>query len=1314
MVGKSKSLGTGGFSGFGDPNKAPLSREAKEIILNQQSIAAGRTFKPEEQFTGRPRSNNPPIPQVTEVPEPAGVYRDEVAQQVIARGVDPASLLEMKEGMQGQPKSANQGAAGARRIMDEDGSGELRPATQRELLEEAVKTQPSLNADVFVDPSYLNNEVAEGNPLHKDLSSMSATNTKLNAAEDYLKGLRLTDPEFKGSTDRFLSTHPSMDTTIFSNAATTALAGSIYAQSSFVAGKRETPALDGDIQGGIGSKFEDKGVISRIGMTSSELISSTAHRLRDHMDAFGAEVDLSGVDPHDYTIVSTRLVEEALGNGDLVTTRIHGQDVVLPTGNDNVGNLLGQVSDAIVGDDKKVGLGVATLLGGVSPLIGKELKHNSGRKRPNKTNIDDSMVVTDMIGKMPVGSNLTSAEIAVYSLMDTLRHMKSPLDQGQMAANSYKNPDNILIYSESDFAGEYKMDKGSITASWRKKVIQMKELLGEENLQRDPVDPTRYDLNPLQYSEITDTVNKITKNRRNGYLVNFNKQVGLIVEEGLANKGVARFVPMSTFDINRRMASIAHDAQFASDKMGSRQIIATKIHAYVKVDPSNFEKFNTNFNKVAKELFAIEGNDDAWQSKLNSMGKPMEYELSFRISMVRDLLRTGRAAFKKKSKGISLTDSEQTAYNFTHGTGMGMIRNPTHSLLYQVYMEMNAKDPTTLLRYFGKQGRDIRNTIDSASVKLVDLPYIKFDPNQTPDERASQTIEAWKDYTIKDHSVLAELVNKRGDALTTSTIRETAMNYMEAIDSGNLTHVEMLAEYDPDATQSGPHNQTIVAPTKNGLFIEGLLGSDPNTTLGDLRDHASELLLGGDLIKGVFKDPQASRAWIGFIRDALTGDRDGTVRELMLKQPITQFYYGKPANRFTDLAAEMLGWFPIEIDNVEYIKGLSDTERVAELALVIQGVLQTDKFDSSFAEMMKKVGMYLAMTDGDMIVHTPFGDANLSKESMHYEFENADKLAAKGMPQELKISAIEFFDAGTEQTIKHPFKSAKKSNSGPKNKPYNQSQLITGDNNPTSPGRDFADSIGVLILHQLESMMLNHTIIGVNKNRNDNELVAARPIFDSIITNGGGLLRYTHYFNNVTIPALRNWDFFEALGDMVKEAETTFIKKRKTNRHGVKNKDGKLSEHYNISVIRGEDGNLHPVERYAVLTSWLDKYYIDIPNEFDHPDEVILEDKLLEYNTTHPRLTKAINQAKGTGYIPPIFNPFYLEHGYLPIGQDLVLNASERANMFLSLKDFELLHSQFAEMNRGGLATAAVRNKQRKKEIAASRDKVPSQQLNNN
>jgi len=612
-----------------------------------------------------------------------------------------------------------------------------------------------------------------------------------------------------------------------------------------------------------------------------------------------------------------------------------------------------------------------------------------------------------------------------------------------------------------------------------------------------------------------------------------------------------------------------------------------------------------------------------------------------------------------------------------------------------------------IISYFGVQGAEIREALDNTSKKLFELDVIEFDPLGNASDRKQQALESWGDITTSNIKPLAKYANHRGEVRQQMSIRDNALKYMLAYnkskEDGSGVTFEMDFEIEFDATQSGPFLQNLIAPSSGSRETLGVLGYYNNTTKGDLRDAGKKLLMNGTVVNALGFPSDVAEAWGDILNKSLSGKKANIGRELLLKQTIMQYYYGKPASMFGDIAEEWLGYFDEEIDQSGVLKGLSADDRIDAVKSIIGGMLSNKQFDVTYINTMKRLGMTLALTGSDLKIDGPMGPINLTMESLVQAFEEQEGMSNSLTPESMKLALLELFDPGldTSGNVKGkftiPVTQRRTDSYAVKPTRFDQSRRSSGANYPSKPGKRLADSLGVLIIHQLDNAIMNQAVNSVQannfakgKNLGRSNPIPAKIIYDAIITNAAGFLRYQHAYNNEAIPMLAKWDLGAALKKLESKAASEFKAKNK----------GK--ESFNISVIQGEDGNLHGVERYSVLTTFLDDYWMNMPRREQFADNQVGAFNAAVAEYTGRGMKNVALEAKQAGYKAPIINEVWYETGVLERGEPLILNAAERANMILDKQGFDELLDSFLQRNLKGLNTFIDNINREKGKISSS------------
>lgn len=1236
-----------------------------------------------------------PVPPITEPIVDSTEYQASVDQQALEQGVTRDNLDRVEQG-----GNANVGAAGQRlRYLGQydDGSSILAPAPASLINEEADKVTPLVGDEALLDVTALNLQTEQDNPGYLTVSRTGKALAKINSLNNYLIDESQVDKEFEAVADKLIrDPRGQVDVSALAHISAYTIAGALGAQNSFVANKRESQEATRESLKEIGVEMQERSNQSQIGMNQEQLILSMANRSRILYERINPEHDLS---PRDFQVFGTKLFQRVMEEGELVTTQINNQHALLPTGSDNMGSLLGTASDLMVGADRQAGNSRVSSIGGAGPTRFPTLPHNKVQKRFSGTEINSAMLTANIIGRIPRGMFLDGVKTRVYELSNVISNMvfPDPISTTEYQDRGMLDPTKHLMYSSSEFASTFKMDLATAVAAWRSKIYQVGKASKDSE-----------EANRRQQVEQIAIVNSINNTRLNNDIVRVNKQLKLTNEGGFANPNNAFFPTLAVADINGRMGYSGHDGDISGGKAIERQLQTFKSTTKASI-PSGKKAHAAHSRKItsaANSLFAHEGNNTKFQAALDGMDKSTIHEIAFRCIMVGHMLKEGNSANKKKARGSTLNRSENEALKFLTDTQMAGVSNITYAVHHQIYLEVNQDNPIALESYFAGQGKEIAEALDSMSPKLETLVIPEFDLNESAKERTQKIVEAWGTIEIPNDTALQEHAAGRGDTQSKMSIRADALKYIEAYEGEGPNGFSWDFEVSIDAKQSGPNLQSTFAPGEHAAFTQNMLGKLPNSTLGDLRDFAEGLLLKKDTISGTFDNNKVKiDAWHGFLKNALQGEQANVTREILLKNPITQFFFGKPASMFGSSASDLLGYFRDDINANEYLKSLSSEEIVTDLAFIIEATLNHKEFDGTFSAAMKDLGLYLAMTNSDLVLRGPFGPINLSVESLEYVFRSKDIGAyKKGLPEELEPDIIQMMIKGyddngnsTETPLVHYVRSKQRTPQGTKGN-FSQEEYVSGDNQRVGPGKRTSDSLSVLITHQVESGILNYSINKVNEGRKPENFIPVATVFDNVLTNGEGYFRYGHTYNNEAFDVLSNWDVFEALDEMVSNANKKFLKERSKDWKGRPVKGGDLAEHYNISVMQGSDGQTHRVERYAPMTAWLDKYYLNMPNKFDYPDPSELNTKQTAY-MVRQTFSKAHTYAEKSGYQPPLINEFYLENGYLPADQALVLNAAERANMFLNRSSFDDLMTEFTAVTTSKFKKMKLVNKANKQSV---------------
>ena len=1010
---------------------------------------------------------------------------------------------------------------------------------------------------------------------------------------------------------------------------------------------------------------------SQVGMRPEGYVGQVVGRLKRLLTEAGVNQD--NLTERDYQVIGNALLQQALTSGQMNRTVMDGRMTLVPRG-DHLGDILGLQSDVLVGENLENAVQTNPGTMGLANTLSGSIPKNRGFNSPSGTGPNQPTVSTskDVLGRMPFGMDADVMTTAYLQVSDILQ--KIVVGNTSLEATNINDQEN-LTHSTSEFAEAFKLDRATADADYRTKVIA-----------------ARATENPQQSAQIAHDQNKITNTRMDELLKNLNKQLMLLKEGRFAEATKAFYYTFGNGDINGRIYNTTNNGNYTLDKQIARQTQKAKINPRINVDKASYEVQNKRINTAAKTLFNAEGNPKEFNRIVEGMEAKTEAEISFRIAQVMTILKDAKHARKELGKG-RVTKHGEAAIAFANATGLAGLNNHSMQALYRGYLLVSGNN-MALTRHFASHGAKIRASLNAINTQIMDLDIIAFDPKSNAKERSEQALSAWGDLKSENIDPLIAHVNSRGEMRQQLSIRDNALKFINAHDKVEIEGVispsnfELDFEIELDAKQSGPMLQALIAPGITARDTTESLGYETDTERGDLRDKGKDILLSGSVTQKSWSgDLETGAAWQTLIEGALKGDKAGVARELLLKQTIMQYYYGKPASMFGDIAEEFLGYFDAEIKSNNTLKNLLPLDRVEGVKMIIEGMLSSEAFDNNYISTMKNLGRHLALTGSDLVIDGPMGPLNLTMESLQQAF--IDGYNEDGTPSALQLDLIEIFDQNEEAFMVNV---TNKTTNSYASKPtaYDQSVPTSGKNYPSSPGRRLADSIGVLIIHQLDNAAMNHTINVVNAKRDRNNPLPAKVIYDAVITNAAGLLKYSHAYNNESIPMIQKWNLGKALNRLMDNAASDFEQKIE----GV--------ESFNISVIEGQDGNLHGRDRYSVLTTWMDEYYDNMPKINDlkyrtagEPNESLYNLDMAKHSSRGienfvemaRKTDKGKKEGEARGYQPPRYNPDYLENGVVDKGALLVLNAAERSNMVLNNAEFELLFRIFTQRYTGNLKT---------------------------
>lgn len=1178
--------------------------------------------------------NNPdlifPSPRRTENVPAVSEYTDRVNEEVINRNITPSQVSDIRE--VGTPIGS---ITGTQQPVGVDENNQLiyKPVEESTVLEQMRRLElPTGAKEAALDLNYMYDTDPKHSKIHIPANQEERVEKLLTSMYDYTANLMEKNPTFALALGKLTD----LDLDQYSKISTLVNSQVLLTQESYVKGRMM----------GQGSKFldlidpSDAPEVSResqLGMNENEYNRAAIGAFKRILAVGG--VDISSLTPEDFTVMAGALLEHAIESNQISSTKIKGEKVYVPRGA-HAGSILGNQSNALVGNDLKQNVQDTAPQAGISTQKGRALPGLTGRKSAASSPTDQPTVdlTKDIQSNMPYMVAMKETSIIFLEWMDVIKNLVVPQEGSEQR-----------IHSTSKFAPLFKLDEGTAEASYKRKI---------------------YDLSPLgapsmeQQAKVTRTVNKITNTRITEVYTSLNKQLELI-KRGKGDPDGLFFYTFGNSDINGRIYNNTHNGNYTLDKVGARQSQKAKINPYLTIKKEGWEGRNASVNASAIKLLAAEGNPKKFNNIINNMDPDIEAEISFRICLVRTILKDVKHAKKKIGLNEELTPADKNAITLAESSNLLGRSNFSNGELYRAYMRMNsAENPLALIRHFGNQGAAIELALEGANKSVRDLPVIEFDINSSAAELRQQAADAWGDITTNSTEALANYANERGELRQQTSIRDNALSYIKAYDGdkNSPNRFELDFEIELDATQSGPFLQALIAPTASSREVMESLGLEMNTGKGDLRDFAKGLLLDGDVTESAFVgDQEQQQAWQGFVQNIFKSDRASYARELMLKQPIMQFYYGKPASMFSDVSAELLGWFEKEIDMEPNLKGMTPQDRVAGVQKIINSMLTNDRFDANYANVMKRFGKWLALTDSDLVIDGPMGKINLTMESLAQIINDDETIGEQVTPASLRLNIVELFDSQNEETIQFQTMRKSRTTASPKTKSqYDPTLPTSGTNIRTNPGKKLSDALGVLIIHQLDNAVMNHTVNIVNMDRPRNNPLPAKIIYDAIIPNAAGYLRYHHAYNNESLPLAQKWDLPKSLKKLSNKARVKF------------NKDIEGIESFNISVIEGRDGHLHGVERFAVLTGWLDEYSIRQPRRQDYPSG---KDGLQSFQVANAKskdqvTEEAMMSAVNSGYKRPILAESFYEQGFINQGEAFVINAEERSNMYMSKKAF--------------------------------------------
>ena len=1035
-----------------------------------------------------------------------------------------------------------------------------------------------------------------------------------------------------------------------------AVASTVKAQERYTVGREEMDDSESYVP-----IATEEGAAVQVGLAPDDFMKATGGSVAKLLQMRG--VDVSQLTPRDRDALGAKLLEQQLANGNLVETTKNGKVKLTPS-EAALMSPLGDMADDLMGTNLKAGVSSIPLNAGTPIGVNKDTAQLSGNN-----NITGGVVgnivnerAKDALGNVAIGIDEAALKLIAIQIVDLMGKRVTPM-------NMEIGPEGRIAYNSSAFAKAYKLDEKSALAAYRLKLFDMAE------------NPT-----PAQQEAVLKDVNQINEQRLTTLISRLNEQLKLTAD-GYASTLNKFYNSYSTGGMNGRMLPNTFNGNYTGDKEVARNVHKAKINPRLSINKANWTSHNKKVNAAASALIAVEGDNVAWEKALDAMPDSVSAEISFRIVMMGKLLNEDKDLHVKllrDNSGKALEDGQT-------------LRNLTMGMLYKAYITMNRQegDPLFVIRKYADEGKRLQAELDGVPDVVGTLAPLSVEKNATGRQKTKAAVQEWGSYVAPRMDAIAELTNSRGEIRSDLSLRLNAMKYMQAHDGEGSSNFELDFEVELDSTQSGPLLQSVMAPSGNKFNdVQNRLGFSTGTTDGDLRALSRQEFENGHITEATFRgDPATEDLWKNFMANVFKDPVDGEIaKELILKQPQMQYFYGKPASMFMDLAGQFEANFRDKLDAAMPNRSIAD--RRSDVKRLIQQMLQDDVFDVSYAQSMKSMALMLASTGADLQIQGPHGPIDLTIGSMQHIIDMADSLTGKEGVQELKLQMIDIYNAATDKTTQYAVKERSFNPSTAKPIGYNPNVPIGGKNLRTGPGKKLQDSIGVLLVHHLDAALMNFTISHVNRNRPRHNPYPAKIIYDAIITNASGFLRYGHTYNNVAIPSIRQWDLQKSMGDAVAKSKAKFRAEYLANPKGT----------VPIGVIEGSDGQASPVSYHSAVTGWLDdavKY--SSPNREDYASDA--EWKEAEKNAR--RNSSVIAHAVKFGYIPPKFSENYLANGVTEPGEVMILNAGERTSMRMSMEAYGDLLNQIANANNSegrskAWRTSTARNRvgQRQQHVA--------------
>ena len=1034
-----------------------------------------------------------------------------------------------------------------------------------------------------------------------------------------------------------------------------AVASTVKAQERYTVGREEM-----DESESYAPIATEEGAAVQVGLAPDDFMKATGGSVAKMLQMRG--IDVSHLTPRDRDALGAKLLEQQLANGNLVETTKNGKVKLTPT-EAALMSPLGDMADDLMGTNLKAGVSAIPLNAGTPIGVNKNTAQLSGNN--NVTGGVVGNVVNerakDALGHVAIGIDETALKLIALQIVDLLGKRVTPM-------NMEGGPESRITYNSSEFAKAYKLDEKSALATYRLKLFDMAE------------NPT-----PAQQEAVLKDVNQINEQRLTTLISRLNEQLKL-TSDGYAGTLNKFYNSYSTGGMNGRMLPNTFNGNYTGDKEVARNVHKAKINPRLSINKSNWTDHNKKVNAAASGLIAVEGDNVAWEKALDSMPESVAAEISFRIVMMGKLLNKDKALHAKLLKdnsGNSLKEGQ-------------VLRNLTMGMLYKAYVNMNRQegDPLYVIRKYADEGKRIKAELDGAPDIVGTLAPLSIEKNATGRQKTKAAVQEWGSYVAPRMDAIAEFTNDRGEMRSDLSLRLNAMKYMEAYNGDSSSNFELDFEVELDSTQSGPLLQSVMAPAGNKFNnVQDRLGFATGTTDGDLRALSRQEFENGHITEQAFKgDPATEDLWKNFMANVFNDPEDGGIaKELILKQPQMQYFYGKPANMFMDLAGQFEANFRDKLNAAMPHRSVAD--RREDVRKLIQQMLQDDVFDVSYAQSMKSMALMLAATGADLQIQGPHGPIDLTIGSMQHIIDMADNLTGKSDVQALKLQMIDIYNAATDKTTQYAVKERSFNPSTAKPIGYNPNMPIGGKNLRTGPGQKLQDSIGVLLVHHLDAALMNFTISHVNRNQPRHNPYPAKIIYDAIITNASGFLRYSHTYNNVAIPSIRQWDLQKSMGDAVAKSKKKFTAERLANKNGT----------VPIGVIEGSDGQASPVSYHSAVTGWLDDAvrYMNPKRE-----DAISDADFTQKQKDARRNASIVSHAVKYGYKPPEFSEGYLANGVTEPGEVMILNAGVRTSMRMSMLAYADLLNQIASADNAAGRAASWRSESARKRVGQRQQHV--------